>query len=252
MHLIKFLTVGLILGTGITLNAPLAASQTAGKTLDEKAVREIVIKTLREKPEIVLDALRQLEARAQKAKAKETLASNAADIFNHKDDPVGGNLKGNVTLVEFFDYQCGFCKRVHPAVAKLLKEDGNIRYVYKEFPILGQASMLASRAALAAKRLGSYHKFSSALMESRGALNAERIFSIAKSSGLDPDKLKAEIENGAESGNQIIRRNYKLAEALGINGTPAFVVGDQILRGAPDYDTLKSVIAKARKSKSVN
>ena len=89
-------------------------------------------------------------------------------------------------------------------------------------------------------------------MESRGALNAERIFSIAKSSGLDPDKLKAEIENGAESGNQIIRRNYKLAEALGINGTPAFVVGDQILRGAPDYDKLKSVIAKARKSKPVN
>ena len=250
MQIMKLLAGCLIVGTGLILSALPAASQTASKTLDEKAVRDIVIKTIREQPEIVLNALRQLEARAQKAKAKEALTANASDIFNHKDDPVGGNPKGDITLVEFFDYQCGFCKRVHPAITQLLKEDGNIRYVHKEFPILGEASILASRAALAAKRLGSYHKFSNALMESRGALNAERIFSIAKSSGLDVEKLKAEIENGAESGNTIIRRNYKLAKALSINGTPAFIVGDQVIRGAPEHDTLKAIIAKARKAKS--
>lgn len=249
---ITLLVGGLFLASSLpTLFMPAAAQET-GKVLDEKAVRELVIKTIRERPEIILEALRTLEARAEaeKADAVENAIKNmAADIFRHKDDPIGGNSKGDVTLVEFFDYQCSFCKKVHPSITRLLKEDKNLRYVYKEFPILGQASLIAARAALAAKGLGQYHKISNALMESRGALNAERIFSIAKASGLDVEKLKVEMGRSKEEIKTIIRRNYKLAEALNINGTPAFVIGNQVIHGAAGYDALKSAIDKARKAK---
>ncbi|PLX34431.1 MAG: hypothetical protein C0605_13550 [Hyphomicrobiales bacterium] len=242
----------LILGSGLSVLSVPATAKKAGEALDEKAVRELVIRTIRERPEIILEALRSLEARAEAAKssaAKDAITKMATDIFRHKDDPIDGNPKGDITLVEFFDYQCGFCKKVHPTILRLLKEDKNIRYVYKEFPILGQGSVLAARAALAAKAMGQYAKFSNALMESKGALNAKRIFSIASSIGLDVEKLKAEMESGVEGVNKIIGRNYKLAEALNINGTPAFVIGDQVIRGAAGYNALKSAISQARLAK---
>ena len=244
------ITAGL-LAAALPLSTNPAMAQKAA-ALDEKAIREIVIKTIKERPEIILEALRTLEAKAEAAKsgaAKDALKSMAADIFRHKDDPVGGNPDGDITLVEFFDYNCGFCKRAHPGIVKLLKEDGKIRYVYKEFPILGAGSLLAARAALAARDMGRYKKFSNALMESKGTLNSERIFSIAKATGLDVDKLKAQIESGKDAANDIVRRNYKIAEALDINGPPAFIVGDQVIRGAAGVEVIKAAVAKARKAK---
>ncbi len=243
---------GLIIPLGFMMPAPPVLAQGAEfSAAQERVLRELILKTIRAQPEIVMEALQILELRqkmAQQGSVQKTLTGQAEAIFRHADDPVGGNPDGDVTLVEFFDYRCGFCKRVHPTVQRLLKEDGNIRYVYKEFPILGPSSLFAARAALAAWSLGEYGKFSKAMMESKGALNKARVFAIAKKSGLDTEKLKKAMEQEAAKIQATIKRNYKLAEALGINGTPGFVVGNQVLHGAVDYETLKASIKKARQA----
>ncbi len=239
----------------LMLSVPVLAQKAELSVAQERAMRELVIKTIREKPEIILEALQILESRQKTAQAgsiQKILAEKSDEIFRHADDPVGGNPNGDVTLVEFFDYRCGFCKRVHPTIKRLLKEDGNIRYVYKEFPILGPSSMLASRAALASRSSGKYAKFSNALMESRGSLNEKSVFSIAKKSGLNPVALKREMQQKAGDIQAVIQRNYKLAQALNINGTPAFVIGNQLLPGAVDFETLKASVKKTRQIQKKN
>ncbi len=235
----------------LMLTVPVMAQKAEISAAQEQAIRELVIKTIREQPEIILEALQILESRQKTAQAgniQKTIAENSDDIFRHVDDPVGGNPNGDVTLVEFFDYRCGFCKRVHPTVKRLLKEDGNIRYVYKEFPILGPSSIFAARAALAAQSMGKYAKFSNALMESRGALSEKRVFLIAKKSGLDTKALKKKMQINKTEIQATIQRNYKLAQALNINGTPAFVIGNKVLPGAVDFETLKASVKKTRQN----
>jgi len=149
-----------------------------------------------------------------------------------------------VTLVEFFDYQCGYCKAVHADVRRLLDTDGKVRLVYKEFPILGPASVTASRAALAAQRQGKYDALHVALMENRGQLDDDKIYRIAGSVGLNVDQLKKDMQ--APEINDVLQRNLRLASELNIRGTPAFVVGDQIIPGAVSLDKLKELIAAGR------
>ncbi|HHK75069.1 MAG TPA: DsbA family protein [Rhizobiales bacterium] len=243
---------GFVLSLGVFSTPLPVLAQEAGFTAgQEKAIRELVLKTIREQPDIILEALKILETRQKAAQAgsvQRVLAEKADDLFRNANDPVGGNPKGDVTLVEFFDYRCGFCKRVHPTIQRLLREDGNIRYVYKEFPILGPSSLFASRAALAAFSLGKYVKFSKALMESRGTLSKSRVFSIAKKSGLDPLRLEREMQKKDAVIKATIQRNYELAQGLDINGTPGFVIGNQVLHGAVDFETLKTAVKKAREA----
>jgi protein-disulfide isomerase len=221
MRCIAALLGGTVVSIGLVAAVPPVMAQGAEFTPEqERVVRELVLKTIREQPDIVLEALKILETRQKAAQAgsvQRTLAEKADALFRHKDDPVGGNPKGDVTLVEFFDYRCSFCKRVHPTIQRLLKEDGNIRYVYKEFPILGPSSLFAARAALAAFSLGKYARFSKAMMESRGALNKARVFALARKSGLDPLKLEKEMQAKDAQIKAAIQRNYELAQGLDIN-----------------------------------
>ena len=196
----------------------------------------------------VFDILRERQEAAEADAARANLAAQREELLNDPSAPVAGNPEGDVTLVEFFDYHCTYCKRVLPAVMKSFEEDPGLRIVYKEFPILGPDSVIASRAALAAHRIApdKYLDFHIALMSSRARLNEMRILGIAEEVGLDTDALQAEMKNPEIEA--IIERNRALAAALGITGTPGFVIGDRIVPGAIDIETMRGLIAEARQS----
>ena len=153
-----------------------------------------------------------------------------------------------MTLVEFADYRCGFCKKAHPEVRELLQRDPNIRLVVKEFPILGPASMVAARMALAAEKQGQYEELHFAFMTVSGKLTEEKAFKIADNIGLDMDQLRRDME--APEIDAMLQRNFALAQALQINGTPAFVIGDEVVRGAIDMTTLREIVGQARANSS--
>ena len=213
---------------------------------EKKAIESIVTDYLLEHPEIILRALQVLEEREQAAKAaqeKSALAANRDALERDPNSPVAGNPKGDVTVVEFFDYRCPYCKRVGPVVERLRKEDANIRIVYKEWPILGPASMFAAKAALAAREQEKYVEFHEKVMAAR-TVTETSVLSAAKELGLDLDKLRADMETPEVENH--IRQTMELARALGINGTPAFVIGDRLIPGAADFAALSKAVAEAR------
>ena len=213
------------------------------------AIEDAVGDYLRKNPEILIEAiniLRQREQAAETADARNVIAARGPELFNDEATPVAGNPDGDVTLVEFFDYRCGYCKRVFPTVKKLIEDDGNIRFVFKEFPILGPASVYAARAALASHGQGKYQEFHDALMAAKGGLTENGVLRIADSVGLDRGKLLEEMNRNEAEYDRVFARNRDLAQALKINGTPAFVAGDVVVRGAVDYASMKNVITQAR------
>lgn len=179
------------------------------------------------------------------------IAQNQSDLTHHAGDPVLGNPDGDVTLVEFFDYKCTYCKIIHPAVMDVVREDGNIRYVAKELPILGPVSTFAAQAALAAQKQGLYAKFSTALMAAK-SLQKETVFTIATQVGLDAERLRTDMVTFEHEINQTLDINFALAKALKIKGTPAFIAGDILVPGAPSPSDLKRLISLARKNAVLN
>lgn len=200
-----------------------------------------------ENPEVIIEAVQRLQARqraAEESQAETVIQARANELFGDPDSPTGGNTKGDVTLVEFFDYNCPYCRRVAPVMAEAEAADPNLRIVYKEFPILGPDSLYAAKAALAAHRQGRYEVFHKALMLADGAANEDRVLTVAADVGLDVERLKTDMEDPEIQ--DAIDRNAALAQALRITGTPGFVVGEQILRGATDVETLQALISEAR------
>ena len=233
--------------SGLQSKAPALLFSPAEKRSFEDLIRDFILNN----PEIIIKSIQSLQARDKRdaqARSKANLVKFRSELFNDPATPVGGNVKGDVTIVEFFDYRCGFCKRVFPAVMKVLNDDKNIRYVYKEFPILGPDSVAASKAALAAwlTDKGKYEPFHRALMVTKGALPEQRVMKIAAKTGYDVKALKKTMADPRI--NEMIKKNFALAQALDINGTPAFVIGDKIVRGAIDLAALKKLISQARGS----
>jgi protein-disulfide isomerase len=213
-----------------------------------EAVRKIVRDYILENPEIIGDAIEALQEktrRAMEAENAKVIAEKRKEIENDPSSPVGGNSKGDVTIVEFFDYRCGYCKQIHAPLMDLLKADGKIRMVYKELPVLGKDSELAARVALATHKQGKYVAFNDALMRSRGQINETSLFALAKEQGLDLEKLKKDM--ASPEIEKTLEANEALARLLGIRGTPGFVIGEQIVRGAPDPEGLKLLVVEARK-----
>lgn len=208
-------------------------------------VREYLLKN----PEILLDMSQELETRqklAENENRKAALTANADEIFRSPGDFVTGATAGDVTVVEFFDYNCPWCKKSIPILKSLLESDKGLRLVLKEFPILGENSEYAARAAIAAKAQGQYWEFHNALYEHEGRIDAGVVDGIAQSLGLDAAKLKADMESPAVA--DIISRNRKLAETLGINGTPGFVIDDEIIPGYVPKEGLAAAIKDVRDS----
>lgn len=229
--------------------APAAAEEPLNA--DQKdAVRALVREVLRENPELVMEALQTLQARQEQAKQDamaKMVVIHRDQLVNDPDSPVGGNPNGDVTIVEFMDYRCSYCKRVFESLQALFKEDDRIRFVVKELPILGPDSVLASKAALTVwkTRPDRYMEFHSALMSARGALSDQRILKIAADMGLDAAPIGAGMKSTEH--DDAIERNVALALALGISGTPAFVIGDQLVPGAVGIETLRGLVEQARK-----
>ncbi|MBV8095666.1 MAG: DsbA family protein [Acetobacteraceae bacterium] len=217
------------------------------------AQREEIVRTVRDAlkqdPSILREALLALQADEA---AKREAATHAAIAAQHAalvspQDPVAGNPDGDVTIVEFFDVRCPYCRRLEPDMAQLLTQDRGVRLVYKDLPILGPASMLGARALIAAQLQGgpaAYEKLRTALMQSGPDITKETIRAEAVRAGLDWDRLQRDMENPAVQ--QRIDQNLKLAHSLGIQGTPAMVIGGDLLPGAVDVAELRQLVAKAR------
>lgn len=198
-------------------------------------------------PEVIAQAAQSLDARQRQAaetEAQQALAAKATEVFHDPESPVGGNPQGDVTLVEFFDYNCPYCRAMAPVVAKAEAADRQLRIVYKDFPILGPGSIDAAKVALAAHRQQKYESFHKAMMRAKGSVDGEAALGIAAEVGLDIEQLKEDMLDPAIQA--VIDRNLQLAQALRISGTPTFVIGDQILRGATDLSILQGLIADAR------
>lgn len=220
-------------------------------TADQKdAVRALVREVLRENPELVMEALQTLQQRQELAKQEaqvEMVKAHHDQLVNDPESPIGGNPNGDVTIVEFMDYRCGYCKRVFPELQQLFKADGNIRFIVKELPILGPDSVLAAKAALTVwkQHPDRYMEFHATMMDARGALSDARILKMAGDMGLDTGPIAAAMKS--TDLDAVIERNVALAQALGINGTPAFIIGDQLVPGAVGIDTLRALVERARK-----
>lgn len=228
-----------------------AATGTALTSEQAKAVEDLVRQYILDHPETIIESMQNFQIRQQLAEqeaAAAALVTYREEVKNDPSSPVAGNPEGDVTVVEFFDYRCGYCKRVFPTIQDLLKSDGNVRYVFKEMPILGPDSVTASRAALAVWSLQpeKYFEFHAALMEAPGTLDEEQVLATAEKLGLDPDELKTAMAKPEIQ--ETIERNLALAQALAIQGTPAFIVGDVLTPGAIDGDQLRELVAAARKS----
>lgn len=234
--------------TAVSALPPLAAAEFSAE--QRQAIEAIVRDYLVKNPDVMLEVLEAAkekinnEAQAQRTAA---LAERRRDIFEDPNAPIAGNPRGDVTLVEFFDYRCPYCKQVAPAIDALLGEDKQLRVVYKEFPVLGPESVTAARAALAARKQGKYQPLHQALMGMKGQINEAAIFNAAKSVGVDVERLKRDM--AAPEIDRMLKANSSLAEALEIRGTPAFVVGDEIVPGAVGLDTMRQLVEAARHGK---
>lgn len=232
--------------------APFAEANAAEKPFsdaEKSEIEKLVHDYIMSNPQVILDAVRAHQIAQEEndeAERQHQLASMREQLENAPTSPVGGNLSGDVTVVEFFDYRCGYCKRVHDTVADTVKDDGNVRLVYKEFPVLGPKSVTAARAALGVffNTKEKYASFNDALMRSRGDLNEARVLEIAKSIGLDAELVKKNMDDPRV--NTELASTMALAEALNIRGTPAFVVNQTLVPGALDAATLIGLIKSAR------
>lgn len=232
--------------SSVALFACLAAP-VAAQDLSDARIKELALEAILENPQIVMDAvaiLREREAEAQAATAAETLSTQRDLLERDENAPVIGNVDGDVTVVEFFDYNCPYCRRAKPTVTGLIEADPNVRIVYREFPILGDDSVLASRAALAAREQGKYEEFHWALMALSGRIGEAQIMQVADDLGMDVDQLRTDMESDAVSAH--IETSMNLAQSLGISGTPSFVVGETILPGLVDQARLEELVAQER------
>lgn len=218
--------------------------------LDDAAFGERVRAYLLENPEVIFEAAAVMEQRQQEMQNANdgNLIENHADaIFDDGHSWVGGNLEGDVTIVEFTDYMCGYCRRAFPEVEELIASDGNIRFILKEFPILGEQSLVASRYAIAAQQVlgdDAYKALHDAMMTYKGEMALPALTDLAEALDLDADKIQDHMDSDEVSA--VIVENRALAQTLQVSGTPTFIVQNQIVRGYVPLEGLQEIVADIR------
>jgi protein-disulfide isomerase len=235
--------VAALVGAGGAALAMGAASAPAVGTTDRAAIERIVREYILANPEILPEAMRNLEAR----EASKVVAKNRSALETPFGRAWDGAEKGDVTLVEFFDYNCGYCRASLPVIDRLLAEDKQLKIVFREVPILGEASVEAAHHSLAVAQQGNYVTFHRALFAS-GRTSQSAISAALVKAGADPSKIKAATTTPAITAE--IEANLELQRSLGMSGTPGWVVGNRVINGAVGYEELKSAIAEARAGKS--
>lgn len=226
----------------------LAQSEVTYPPQDKAAFEQAVRQFLLDNPRIVIEAIEAYQAEAERdqlAAAEKAIERRADQLYNDKASPVSGNPNGDITIVEFLDYNCGFCKSVQSTVEAVLKSDGKIRLVNKELPVVGgESSVLAARAALAAARQGKYEALHDRLMQAKTRIDMAAIEREAAAAGIDIARLKRDMDEPAI--RKQIEDNLELSRAVGVTGTPAFIIGGKLVPGAIGEATLRKLIAEAR------
>ena len=230
-----------------TLPASAQTPSPAPASSSDEAIQKTIHDYILAHPEVLMQSLRiakeREEARAAQL-AKANIGSFKKELLEDENAPVLGNPAGDITLVEFFDYRCPYCRQVEPYLETLIKTDPGVRIVEKEFPILGPASVYAARVALAANKQGKYKQFHDAMMAKKPNIDEATVLKLAEGAGLDIERLKADM-NSPEVDAEI-KRNSEIAKALRLNGTPAFIVGSELIPGATDLETLRALLDDAR------
>lgn len=260
MKLIKTLTAQTALVAGMLVCGSVTAADNTLPVAQKKQMEQVVHDYLVNHPEVLLEASQALQKKQQdevQQVAQSAIHKNAAQLFN-PDDAFTGNPKGNVTLVEFFDYQCVHCKRMKPIVSELSSKNPKLRVIYKELPIFGKRSETASRAALAAAKQGKYAEMQAALLKIEKRLDDALVMSTAESVGLDMAKLKQDMKSKAI--DEELAANQALAEKLNLMGTPAFILASTpegkfnadyepaFIPGAATLESLQDLVSQAGKS----
>ncbi|HGG05939.1 MAG TPA: DsbA family protein [Aliiroseovarius sp.] len=248
--MIKRLTMAL--AAMLTLAAaPVAATDLTNMSeVETDAFGAAVRAYLLENPEVLMEVIAVLEQRQAEAEAmtdQTLILTNYEDLVNDGYSAVLGNPDGDITIVEFLDYKCGFCKRAFPEVKELLASDGNIRLIIKEFPILGDESLLGSRFAIATQMVEgdeAYGRLHDELMTMRANISEESLLAVAERLEIDGPAILARMEDPVI--NQIISNNHLLAQRMQISGTPSFVIGNQMLRGYVPLEGMQQVVAAER------
>jgi protein-disulfide isomerase len=241
------IAVGALIAAHPTSPKRIVQASTSAAGVDKSLGRNIR-DYLMANPEVLVEAMQELERKQDSQRdtmAQKGIAEHEKELLADPDSPVTGNPSGDVTVVEFSDYQCPYCKRSYGAIKSVLAKDGKVKLVLKDLPILGEASRIAALAALAARNQDKHEAMHNALMEFSGKLDRDRIIELAGKVGIDTERLQKDMEDPKLK--QILDRNMALATALGVRGTPAFVIGKQFVPGAIDADTLKQLIDDARK-----
>jgi protein-disulfide isomerase len=238
--------------TLLALPAAAPAHAQAFSSDQRQEIEGIIKDYLLKHPEVMQDVMAELEKRQQTADAEKHRAAvteNEAAIFSSPHQVVLGNPQGNVTMVEFFDYNCGYCKHAMSDMFTLLKTDPNLKFVLKEFPVLGEGSVEAAHVAVAARMQDAtgkkYIEFHQKLLGGRGPADKARALAVAKDVGFDMARIETDL--ASDEVKKTIDENLKLADLIGVNGTPSYVVGGDVIVGAVGLDTLKEKIASERK-----
>jgi protein-disulfide isomerase len=252
--LIVGLIVGLtslpVLAEDAPTTAPVAGAENSMTEDERNSLREEVRAYLLEHPEVLIEAMDVLQTREAEAALQRDLmlvSTLSSAIFASPNDWVGGNPEGDITLVEFMDYRCSYCRQAYTEVKELIKTDGNIRFVVKEFPILGEASLLSSQFAIAVLQLHgpeAYVAAHDALISLRGEPVTETLARLATELGHDPQPILARMN--APEVMSVIEANHALAQQMDVTGTPAFVLKDSVIRGYAPLDAMREIVNEAR------
>ncbi len=246
--LLKVIAIVAVLFIGISVVSAQKKVKTSvsGSNAEKQAIEKIVREYLLENPELIREAMQALQAKEEKAKVQmiaENLKNLNSEIYADQDSPMSGNPKGDVTIVAFFDYYCGYCRQSLPNLESLIANDKSVRIIYKEFPIMSLKSDLVARAALAAKRQGKYLEFHKALLET-DETGEEAVKFVSAKLNLDSEQLQKDMNDPKIT--EALNRNAKLAASLNVSGTPAYIIGGQIIPGAIDTDSLTKIVTAER------
>ena len=222
------------------------AQMAPAQQMTNEQVKQLALEAILENPQIIMQAVAILEQRKRERAAS---GANTVRLQLEQDpnSPNLGNPDGDVTVIEFFDYNCPYCRKAGQTVQELLASDANVRVIYREWPILGEDSVFASRAALAARAQGKYEEFHWALMNGEGRASEASILKLARHLDLDVEKLQADMTSPAVEAH--IAQSSALARTLGFTGTPAFIVGDRTAPGMLSTDEITAMVAEARAAK---
>jgi protein-disulfide isomerase len=233
----------------MAIGLAIAPFASIAQDLTDERIKELALQAIRENPQIIMEAVQILEAEqaAAQSQAQAEVLNNERQLLDRDSNaPVLGNPDGDVTVVEFFDYNCPYCKRAMAEVQGLLDGDDNVRLVYREWPILGDGSVFAAKAALASREQGKYEEFHWALMGMQGRAEEASVMRIAEEVGLDVERLREDMV--APEIQEHIATSMRLTQALGFSGTPSFVIGDNLVPGFVEVDQLRALVEETRET----